>query len=65
MPLGAAVTAQNAADVNRREKFLVYGSLFLVGRGPSATPKKRGELYCAPLLYWPARIDHEGSQAWM
>ncbi len=65
MPLGAAVTAQNAADVNRREKFLVYGSLFLVGRGPSAGPKKRGELYCAPLLYWPARIEHEGSQAWM
>jgi AAA domain/REase_MTES_1575 len=65
MPLGKAVTAQNAADVNRREKFLVYGSLFLVGRGPSPSAKKRGELYCAPLLYWPARIDHEGSQAWM
>src|SRR5262249_31430341 len=65
MPLSAALTPQNAADVNRREKFLVYGSLFLVGRGPSTTPKKRGELYCAPLLYWPARIEHEGSQAWM
>jgi hypothetical protein len=65
MPLSTAVTAQNAADVNRREKFLVYGSLFLVGRGPNVTAKKRGELYCAPLLYWPARIDHEGSQAWM
>src|SRR5262249_21762637 len=65
MPLSTAVTAQNAADVNRREKFLIYGSIFLVGRGPSTHPRKRGELYCAPLLYWPARIEHEGSQAWM
>ena len=65
MPLSTGVTAQNAADVNRREKFLIYGSLFLVGRGPSAGAKRRGELYCAPLLYWPARIEHEGSQAWL
>src|SRR5262249_51547962 len=64
-PLATAVTAQNAADVNRREKFLAYGSLFLVGRGPSQGAKKRGELYCAPLLYWPARIEHGGSQAWL
>ncbi len=65
MPLSTAVTAQNAADVNRREKFLAYGSLFLVGRGPNLGPKKKGEIYCAPLLYWPARIEHEGSQAWL
>ena len=65
MPLSTGVTAQNAADVNRREKFLIYGSLFLVGRGPNAGAKRKGELYCAPLLYWPARIEHEGSQAWM
>ena len=26
---------------------------------------QKGELYCAPLLYWPARIEHEGSQAWL
>ncbi|MGZ3637988.1 MAG: AAA domain-containing protein, partial [Ktedonobacterales bacterium] len=65
MPLSTAVTAQNAADVNRREKFLIYGSLFLVGRGPSAGAKRKGELYCAPLLYWPAHIEHEGSQAWL
>lgn len=65
VPLAMGVTAQNAADVNRREKFLIYGSLFLVGRGPAASAKKKGDLYCAPLLYWPARIEHEGSQAWM
>ncbi len=65
MPLATAVTAQNAADVNRREKFLIYGSIFLVGRGPAANAKRKGELYCAPLLYWPARIEHEGSQAWL
>ena len=65
MPLSTAVTAQNAADVNRREKFLIYGSLFLVGRGQGAGAKRKGELYCAPLLYWPARIEHEGSQAWL
>lgn len=65
VPLSTAVTAQNAADVNRREKFLAYGSLFLVGRGPSQGAKKKGELYCAPLLYWPARIEHGGSQAWL
>src|SRR5215469_7783616 len=65
MPLATAVTAQNAADVNRREKFLIYGSIFLVGRGPTAGARRKGELYCAPLFYWPARIDHEGSQAWL
>ncbi|HZC04918.1 MAG TPA: hypothetical protein VE338_04695, partial [Ktedonobacterales bacterium] len=63
--LSAGITAQNAADVNRREKFLIYGSIFLVGRGPGQGPRKKGELYCAPLLYWPARIDQEGSQAWL
>src|SRR5579859_3666855 len=64
MPLATGVTAQNAADVNRRERFLIYGSLFLVGRG-RAGGKSRGELYCAPLLYWPAHIEQEGSQAFM
>lgn len=64
MPLSTAVTAQNAADVNRREKFLIYGSLFLVGRG-QPQGKRKGELYCAPLLYWPGRIEHEGSVAWL
>ncbi|HEX8998198.1 MAG TPA: AAA domain-containing protein [Ktedonobacterales bacterium] len=63
--LSAGITAQNAADVNRREKFLIYGSIFLVGRGPSQGARKKGEMYCAPLLYWPARIDQEGSQAWL
>ncbi len=63
--LSAGITAQNAADVNRREKFLIYGSIFLVGRGPSPGARKKGELYCAPLLYWPARIEQEGSQAWL
>ena len=62
--LSTGVTAQNAADVNRREKFLIYGSIFLVGRG-RASGNRRGELYCAPLLYWPARIEQEGSQAFM
>ncbi|MEO7000969.1 MAG: AAA domain-containing protein [Ktedonobacterales bacterium] len=65
VPLSIGVTAQNAADVNRREKFLIYGSLFLVGRGPSPTARRKGELYCAPLLYWPAHIEQEGSQAFL
>ncbi|HEX9067351.1 MAG TPA: AAA domain-containing protein, partial [Ktedonobacterales bacterium] len=64
VPLSIGVTAQNAADVNRREKFLIYGSVFLVGRGPNVG-RRRGELYCAPVLYWPARIAQEGSQAWL
>jgi hypothetical protein len=65
VPLSAGITAQNAADVNRREKFLIYGSIFLVGRGPSPGARKKGEMFCAPLLYWPARIEQEGSQAWL
>ncbi|HEX6817123.1 MAG TPA: AAA domain-containing protein [Ktedonobacterales bacterium] len=63
--LSTGVTAQNAADVNRREKFLVYGSLYLVGLGPAAPGKKKGEMYCAPLLYWPAHIEQDGSRAWL
>ncbi|HLY31244.1 MAG TPA: AAA domain-containing protein, partial [Ktedonobacterales bacterium] len=63
-PLSIGVTAQNAADVNRRDKFLIYGSIFLVGRGPGAA-RRKGELYCAPLLYWPAHIEQEGSQAFL
>ncbi|MDE3231172.1 MAG: hypothetical protein KGO05_14940, partial [Chloroflexota bacterium] len=58
VPLSIGITAQNAADVNRREKFLIYGSVFLVGRGPNVG-RRRGELYCAPVLYWPARIAQE------
>src|SRR5579863_8569456 len=65
VPLSTGVTAQNAADVNRREKFLVYGSLYLVGVGPAAPGKKKGEMYCAPLLYWPAHIEQDGSRAWL
>src|SRR5579875_938993 len=64
LPLSIGVTAQNAADVNRRDKFLIYGSVFLVGRGPGAA-RRKGELFCAPLLYWPARIEQAGSQAFM
>ncbi len=64
VPLSLGVTAQNAAEVNRREKFLVYGSVFLVGRGPNVG-RKKGDLYCAPLLFWPARIEQEGSRAFL
>jgi AAA domain/REase_MTES_1575 len=63
--LSTGVTAQNAADVNRREKFLIYGSIFLVGRAHTITSRRRGEQLCAPLLYWPAHIEQEGSQAFM
>jgi hypothetical protein len=63
--LSTGVTAQNAADMNRREKFLIYGSLFLVGRGTSGAGRRKGDLFCAPLLYWPARIEQEGPQAFM
>ena len=62
--LSTGVTAQNAADVTRRVKFLIYGSIFLVGRG-RASGNRRGELYCAPLLYWPAHIEQEGTEAFM
>ena len=65
VPLSVGVTAQNAADVNRREKFLIYGSIFLVGRGPAPTARRKGELYCAPVLYWPAHIEQEGPQAFL
>ncbi len=65
VPLSTGVTAQNAADVNRREKFLIWGSIFLVGRGRPENARRKGDLYCAPLLYWPARIEHEGSQAFL
>ena len=63
VPLSTGVTAQNAADVNRREKFLIWGSIFLVGRGRPENARRKGEVYCAPLLYWPARIEQEGSLA--
>ncbi|HEU5349874.1 MAG TPA: hypothetical protein VFU63_14795, partial [Ktedonobacterales bacterium] len=65
VPLSTGVTAQNAADVNRREKFLIWGSIFLVGRGRPENARRKGETFCAPLLYWPARIEQEGSQAYL
>ena len=65
VPLSMGVTAQNAADVNRREKFLIWGTIFLVGRGRPEGARRKGEVYCAPLLYWPARIEQEGSQAFL
>jgi hypothetical protein len=63
--LSTGVTAQNAADVNRREKFLIYGSIFLVGRAPGGGGNRKGSQFCAPLLYWPAHIEQEGSQAFL
>ena len=62
VPLSLGVTAQNAAEVNRREKFLVYGSVFLVGRGPNVRRKGRPLLRAAA---WPARIEQEGSRAYL
>ncbi|HEX5159165.1 MAG TPA: AAA domain-containing protein [Ktedonobacterales bacterium] len=65
VPLSTGVTAQNAADVNRREKYLIWGSIFLVGRGRPENARRKGEVFCAPLLYWPARIEQEGSRAYL
>jgi len=64
VPVKVGIEAQNAADINRRERFLIYGSIFLVGKG-QARGKNAGERFCAPLLYYPARIDMEGGKAFV
>ncbi|HKD75530.1 MAG TPA: AAA domain-containing protein [Ktedonobacterales bacterium] len=64
VPVKIGIEAQNAADINRRERFLIYGSVFLVGRG-QARGRNPGERFCAPLLYYPARIEMEGGRAFM
>ncbi len=62
VPVKMGIEAQNAAEINRRERFLIYGTVFLVGRG-QARGNNAGERFCAPLLYFPARIDVEGGKA--
>src|SRR5579875_527050 len=58
------IEVHNAAEINRRERFLIYGSVFLVGKG-QARGKYAGEKFCAPLLYYPAHIELEGSKAFV
>jgi len=62
VPVKIGIEAQNTADINRRERFLIYGSVFLVGQG-QARGKNAGERFCAPLLYYPARIEMEGGHS--
>ncbi len=64
IPVKTGIEAHNAAEMNRRERFLVYGAIFLVGKG-QPRGKSAGEKFCAPLLYYPARIDLEGSRAFV
>jgi hypothetical protein len=64
VPVKVGIEAQNAADINRRERFLIYGTVFLVGQG-QARRAGGGERFCAPLLYYPAHIDLEGGKAFV
>jgi AAA domain/REase_MTES_1575 len=64
IPVKTGIEAQNAAEMNRRERFLIYGALFLVGKG-QARGRNSGERFCAPLLYYPARVDLEGGHAYV
>jgi hypothetical protein len=64
VPVKIGIEVHNAAEINRRERFLIYGSVFLVGKG-QARGKNTGERFCAPLLYYPARIDLEGATAFV
>lgn len=64
IPVKTGIEAQNAAEINRRERFLIYGSVFLVGKG-QARGRSAGERFCAPLLYYPARVDVEGGKAFV
>ena len=62
VPVKIGIEVHNASEINRRERFLIYGSVFLVGKG-QARGKNSGEKFCAPLLYYPARIDLDGAHA--
>lgn len=62
IPVKIGIEAHNAAEINRRERFLVYGSIFLVGQG-QPRGKNAGERICAPLVYYPAHIDIQGSKS--
>lgn len=64
VPVKVGIEASNAADINRRERFLVYGSVFLVGKA-QARGKNAGERFCAPLLYYPARVELEGNHSFV
>lgn len=64
VPVKVGIEAQNAAEINRRERFLIYGSVFLVGKG-QARGRNAGEKFCAPLLYYPARVEIEGGKAFV
>ncbi len=64
VPVKTGIEVHNAAEINRREKYLIYGSVFLVGKG-LARGKNAGERFCAPLLYYPARVELEGSQSFV
>ncbi len=63
-PVKTGIEAQNAADMNRRERFLIYGSIFLTGKA-QARGRGAGERFCAPLLYYPAHIDIDGGKAFV
>ncbi len=64
VPVKIGIEVHNAAEINRRERFLIYGSVFLVGKG-QARGKNAGERFCAPLLYYPAHIELEGASSYV
>ncbi len=64
VPVKVGIEAQNAAEINRRERFLIYGAVFLVGQG-QARGRNVGERFCAPLLYYPARVEMEGGRTFV
>ncbi len=64
IPVKTGIEAQNASEINRRERFLIYGAVFLVGKVKDRG-KASGERFCAPMLYYPARVDIEGNKAFV
>jgi len=45
------------AEISHKDRYLIYGYLFLKGRDPG---KKRSEEYLTPLLYLPCKLERSG-----
>ena len=64
---GAAEPRRHRAERRRRQSPREVPDLGLGLPRRARTPnvgRKKGDLYCAPLLFWPARIEQEGSRAY-
>lgn len=46
------------SNVNQKERYLIYGYLFLVGKN---TKSRKNNEFLTPILYAPAQIDREGT----